>query len=230
MEFLGHVVSEEGISCDPKKLEAVTEWPVPTCVKEVSSFLGFASYYRSFVLGFCHIASPLHELTKKGVKFQWSSQCQDAIDKLKGKFISSPVLAYPKNDLTYVLDTDASLFGVGAILSQVDEAGTEHVIAYGSKKLSKTQRNYCTTMRELLAAVVFIRQFHHYLWGRHFILRTDHASLRSLVNFKEPEGMLATWLSVLSTYDYEVQHRKGTLHSNADRLSRMPPRKCKCED
>ena len=230
VEFLGHVVSEEGISCDPKKLEAVTEWPVPTCVKEVRSFLGFASYYRSFVLGFSHIAAPLHELTKKGVKFQWNSQCQDAFDKLKERLVSSPVLAYPKNDLTYILDTDASLFGVGAVLSQVDEAGTEHVIAYGSKTLSKTQRNYCTTMRELLAAVVFMRQFHHYLWGRHFVLRTDHASLRWLVNFKEPEGMLARWLSVLSTYDYEVQHRKGTLHSNADGLSRMPPRKCKRED
>ena len=91
VEFLGHVVSEEGISCDPKKLEAVTEWPAPTCVKEVRSFLGFASYYRSFGLGFSHIAAPLHELTKKGVKFQWSSQCQDAFDKLKERLVSSPV-------------------------------------------------------------------------------------------------------------------------------------------
>ena len=89
------------------------------------SFLGFASYYRSFVLGFSHIAAPLHELTKKGVKFQWSSQCQDAFDKLKERLVSSPVLAYPKNDLIYILDTDASLFGVGAVLSQVDEAGME---------------------------------------------------------------------------------------------------------
>ena len=132
--------------------------------------------------------------------------------------------------ITYILDTDASLFGVGAVLSQVDETGTGHVIAYGSKTLSKTQRNYCTTMRELLAAVVLVRQFHHYLWGRHFILRTGHASLMWLVNFKESDGMLARWLSVLTTYDCKVKHRNGTLHSNADGLSRMPLRKCKRED
>ena len=114
-------------------------------------------------------------------------------------------------------------------MSQIQEDGQEKVISYASK----IQQNYCTTMRELLALVVFIKHFHHYLWGRKFILRTDHASLKWLVNFREPEGMLARWLSVLSSYEFETQHRKGALHSNADGLSWQRPRKCKrggCED
>ena len=232
VDFLGHVVSDRGISCDPKKIEAVVDWPKPTCVKEVRSFLGFCSYYRSFVKGFSSEAAPLHELTKKNVKFEWSDACDVAFNKLKARLVNSPVLGYPRNEGLFILDTDASLYGSGAVLSQIQD-GQEKVIAYGSKSLSKTQRNYCTTMRELLACVVFMKQFHHYLWGRRFLLRTDHASLKWLVNFREPEGMLARWLAVLSNYDFEVQHRKGSLHSNADGLSRIPPRKCKrddCED
>ena len=222
VEFLGHIVSDEGISCDPKKLEAVVNWPKPSCVKEVRSFLGFCSYYRSFVQGFSNLASPLYELTKKNVKFEWTNACEEAFERLKHKLVSSPILAYPKNEGLFVLDTDASLYGSGAVLSQVQENGEERVIAYGSKSLSKTQKNYCTTMRELLACVVFVKQFHHYLWGRRFLLRTDHASLKWLVNFREPEGMLARWLSVLSNYDFEVQHRRG--------LSRIPSRRCKRDD
>ena len=229
VEFLGHVVSDRGISCDPKKIEAVVDWPTPTCVKEVRSFLGFCSYYRSFVQGFSHQAAPLHELTKKTVKFEWSDAYDDAFNKLKARLVNSPILGYPRDEGLFILDTDASLYGSGAVLSQIQD-GEEKVIAYGSKSLSKTQRNYCTTMRELLACVVFMKQFHHYLWGRRFLLRTDHASLKWLVNFREPEGMLARWLAVLSNYDFEVQHRTGTLHTNADGLSRIPPRKCKRDD
>ena len=97
-------------------------------------------------------------------------------------------------------------------MSQLQDDGQEKVISYGSRTLSQTQQNYCTTMRELLAAVAFIKHFHHYLWGRRFILRTDHASLKWLVNFKEPEGILARWLAVLSSYDFETQHHKHFCH------------------
>ena len=234
VEFLGHIVSSEGVSCDPKKLEAIREWPRPTSVKQVRSFLDLASYYRKFLKSFSTIASPLHALTKKNVKFAWDENCELAFQTLKEKLSSDPVvLSYPNNEGTFVLDTDASLCGIGGVLSQVQENGQEKVISFVSNTLSKTQQNYCTTMRELLAAVVFIKHFHHYLWGRKFILRTDHASLKWLVNFKEPEGMLARWLSVLCSYDFETQHHKGVAHVNADSLSRQPPCKCKrddCED
>ena len=232
VEFLGHLVSASGIACDPKKLEAVKDWPRPSNLTEVRQFVGFAAYYRRFVKSFSLICAPLYDLTKKNAPFIWTEQCESAFVELKKRLTESPVLAYPSTDKdrVFIVDTDASLYGVGGCLSQIGEDGEEHVIAYASKSLSATQRNYCTTMRELLAAVVFIKQFHHYLWGRNFILRTDHASLKWLVNFKEPEGMLARWLSVLSNYDYTVEHRKGTAHVNADGLSRQSKRVCKRDD
>ena len=234
VKFLGHVVSQEGISCDPNKLEAIKHWPKPQKVKDVRNFLGLASYYRKHIRSFATIAAPLNALTKKNAKFVFDEQCEKAFQTLKDKVCTDPVVvAYPNKEGTFVLDTDASLYGVGGVLSQLPDDGQEKVISYASRTLSKSQQNYCTTMRELLAAVAFIKHFHHYLWGRRFILRTDHVSLKWLVNFKEPEGMLARWLAVLSSYDFETQHCKGAIHSNADGLSRQAPRKCKrgdCED
>ena len=106
----------------------------------------------------------------------------------------------------------------------------KRVIAYGSKTLSKSQRRYCTTYRELLAVVTIVKEFRHYLWGRHFIIRTDHSSLVWIKYFKEPEGMLARWLTVLDTYDYEIQFRQGAHHGNADAMSRLRPKVCKRDD
>jgi hypothetical protein len=229
VQYLGHVVSQEGVKCDPKKVEAVEKWDRPESVKEARQFLGFAQYYRKFIKGFSEIASPLYDLTKKNSKFIWTEKCEKSFNTLKDKLISAPVLAYPTKDDAFILDTDASLSSVGAVLSQVQD-GVERPISYASKTLSKTQRNYCTTMRELLAAVIFVKHFHHYLWGKKFILRTDHASLTWLTNFKEPEGMLARWLSILGSYQMELIHRAGKEHSNADGLSRSNIRPCKRND
>jgi hypothetical protein len=148
---------------------------------------------------------------------------------LKEKLTSTSVLAYPTRNDDFILYTDASLNGIGAVLSQVQN-GIEKPIAYSSKTLSKSQRNYCTTMRELLAIVIFVKQHHHFLWGKRFLLRTDHASLTWLMNFKEPSGMLARWLSILGNYSFDLVHRAGKLHTNADSLSRLIARKCKRED
>ncbi|GBN35347.1 Retrovirus-related Pol polyprotein from transposon 297, partial [Araneus ventricosus] len=135
--------------------------------------------------------------------------------------ITSPVLTYPRTDKEFILDTDASNEGIGAVLSQ--KIGNEEcVIAYFSKSLGKPERNYCVTRKELLAIVKSIEHFHHYLYGRKFLLRTDHASLRWLLNFREPEGQIARWIQRLQEYDFEIQHRKGTSHGNADALSRRP--------
>jgi transposase InsO family protein len=227
--YLGHVVSDKGIQCDPSKVKAIQKWPLPTNVTEVRSFLGLAGYYRRFIPTFSSIAAPLTDLTRKNVHFVWDLRCQEAFDKLKELLVTAPILSYPTSDGRFILDTDASLFGIGAVLSQVQN-GEETVIAYASKTLSKAQRNYCTTNRELLAVVTFVKHFRHYLWGRNFLVRTDHASLTWLTNFKEPEGMIARWLSVLNTYDFQLSYRKGSLHGNADGLSRRPPRKCKRRD
>ena len=206
--FLGHKVTAEGITTDPSKVESVKTWPQPTSLSELRSFLGLVGYYRRFIPDFSEIAAPLTRLTQKFSKFVWSPQCTESFEKLKELLVSAPILTFPQGDGVFVLDTDASLEGVGAVLSQIQD-GEERVISFASRKLSRTQRNYCTTYRELLAVVMFVKQFHHYMWGRPFVVRTDHSSLLWLKRFKRPEGLLARWLSILDTYDFTLEHRKG---------------------
>ncbi|UYV82442.1 K02A2.6-like, partial [Cordylochernes scorpioides] len=171
--------------------------------------------------GFSNIARPLHRLTESGRPFVWTPDCQRAMEKLKEMLVAAPILAYPRPGDSFILDTDASNTGIGGVLSQVQE-GSERVIAYFSKTLSKPERNYCVTRKELLAIVKSIEHFHHYLYGQEFILRSDHASLQWLLNFKNPEGQLARWIQRLQEYQVKIQHRPGKRHQNADALSRRP--------
>ena len=226
--YLGHVVSREGIQTDPSKVAAVAEWETPKCIRDVRSFLGLASYYRKFIPRFATVAAPLSRLTEKNVKFIWTEDCQVAFDGLKVALTTAPLLAYPRETGKYIIDTDASLVGIGAVLSQIQE-GEERVIAYASKSLSRSQRRYCTTKRELLAVVQFVTvTFRNYLAPEdEFIIRTDHASLRWLMNFREAEGLMGRWFQLLAEFHFVIQHRKGNKHLNADALSRAPPRKCK---
>jgi predicted aspartyl protease len=227
--YLGHKVSDKGVEADSQKVEAVKNWPVPNSVKEVRSFLGLCSYYRRFVQGFATIASPLHKLTEKSKTFEWSDECEVAFNTLKTKLCEAPILAYPNFEHDFILDTDASNFGLGGVLSQNIE-DKEHVIAYGSRSLTKPERRYCVTRRELLAVVHFVKHFKHFLVGRNFLLRTDHGALRWLFKFKEPEGQVARWIEVLNTYQMDIHHRPGKQHGNADALSRMPCKQCGIED
>ncbi|KAK3106230.1 hypothetical protein FSP39_015710 [Pinctada imbricata] len=225
VDYLGHVVSKEGISTDPNKIATVEKWLEPTNAKEVRSFLGFCSYYRRFIKSFASIAKPLHKLANSN-KFQWTEDCQNAFNLLKRKLIESPILAYPNFTETFILDTDASDKGIGAVLSQNID-GNERVIAYASRTLSKAEQKYCVTRKELLAVVHYVKYFRHYLYGRQFRIRTDHGSLRWLINFKNPEGQLARWIEVLGMYDMKIEHRPGSQHRNADTLSRYPCKQCK---
>jgi transposase InsO family protein len=225
VKYLGHEVSAEGIATDPEKTKVVREWPVPHNVGEVRSFLGLCSYYRRFVGDFATLAKPLTKLTEKSVTFNWGEPEQKSFEALKEKLVTSAVLAFPDRDATFILDTDASDVGIGAVLSQ-ELDGAERVIAYGSRVLTKPERRYCVTRRELLAVVHFVKQYRHFLCGKQFILRTDHASLRWLKSFKEPEGQLARWLETLDTYNFHLIHRPGKKHINADALSRGPCHQC----
>ncbi|GBM68306.1 Transposon Ty3-I Gag-Pol polyprotein [Araneus ventricosus] len=219
--YLGHVISAEGVKTDPGKIKAVVDWPRPDKIHDLRSFLGLCTYYRRFVKNFSTIARPLHKLTEAKSNFNWTDECEKSFNSLKQALTSSPILTYPRTDKEFILDTDASNEGIGAVLSQ-NTGNEERVIAYFSKSLGKPERNYCVTRKELLAIVKSIEHFHHYLYGRKFLLRTDHASLRWLLNFKEPEGQIARWIQRLQEYDFEIQHRKGTSHGNADGLSRTP--------
>ena len=153
--FLGHVVSEHGISTDPAKVRAVEQWSAPSELHKahkVHSFLGLCSYYNHFVEGFATTAIPLHKLTEKKTQFKWTDECQASFMKLKQALCSSPILCYPTIRQNFVLNTDANWAGIGAVLSHVED-GKERVVAYYRQALNKTERNYCITRKELLAVV-----------------------------------------------------------------------------
>lgn len=223
--YLGHVVSSNGISTDPAKTDSVRNWPTPTNPTDIRSFLGLASYYRRFVKKFSDVVKPLTALTQKNQPFVWTPECETAFQTMKERLTTSPILAYPQIGVPFVLDTDASNYGIGAVLSQEKE-GKEVVVAYASRTLSKVEQNYCVTRRELLAIVVFLKHFRHYLYGHDVLVRTDHGALRWLMNFKNPEGQVARWLEVISQYRLTLEHRPGRVHSNADGLSRRPCSQC----
>ena len=158
-------------------------------------------------------------LTQKEVGLKWTESGKSLLTK--SALTPSPVLTYPDFALPFILDTDASGDGIGTVLSQV-QRGREKVISYASKKLSKTERKYSVTRREMLAAVVFVQHYKHYLYGRRFTLKTGHGSLRWLSNFKAVNAQVARWFETLAMFKYEIQHRPGARHGNADALSRRP--------
>ncbi len=200
--FWGISISPKGIETDPKKIATVKEWREPSNVSEVRSFVGICSYYRRYIRNFAAIVKPLNKLTEKEHKFAWTTECQEAFDALKAKLTQAPILSYPNFQVShFILDTDASNTAIGAVLSQNID-GQETVVAYASKSLTKAERKYCVTRKELLVVVYFVKYFRHYLYGKRFTVKTDHNSLRWLLNFKNPEGQLARWIEVLTTYDW----------------------------
>ena len=175
---------------------------------EVKRFLGLCSYYRRYIRGFADIAYPLHQCAEKPQPFAWTSEVNRAFLYLKRVLTEAPILNYPTPDDQFILDTDASNQAVGAVLSQVQN-GQERAIAYYSQVMSRPEQQYCTTRKELLAVVKAVKHFHPYLYGRSFVLRTDHAALRWLFSFRLPEGQIARWLEHLQQYDFRIEHRPG---------------------
>ena len=205
--FLGHIVGRRGLECDPKKIEDVKSWPIPDCLKSVRQFLGFVGYYRRFIPRF-------------------ADYHRRFIPRLRAALIGAPILAFPTETGQYILDTDASNFGLGGVLSQIQNE-QERVVAYCSRALRPSQRRYCTTKREMLAVVAMCIQFQSYLRGARFTLRTDHKSLVWLHRFKDTEGMLSRWLHSLQQFQFSIIHRPGKDHGNADGLSRAPSSPCR---
>ncbi len=219
--FLGKLVSRDGVAIHPDKVKAVKKWPRPKSVKDVESFLGFANYHRAHIEHYAHVSAPLYELTGPRVKFAWDDKHEDAFNAVKELLLHAPVLSFPDTEREFILDTDASDQCIGAELVQIFD-GVEKVVQYGSFSLTPSQRNYCTTRKELLAIVRFTREYRHYLLGKPFTVRTDHNSLIWLMRFKDINGQLARWLEELGQYDMKIVHRVGNKHSNADGLSRIP--------
>ena len=219
VQYLGHKISEKGISTDPKKIQSIIEWPKPNCVNEVHSFVGLCSYYRSYIQNFTNIVEPLQKIIASK-KFLWEKEQDESFIRLKIALTNAPVLALPISGGKFILDTDASNSAIGAVLSQIQN-GVEKVIAYASNKLTKTQKSYCITRKELLAAYHYIKQFKHYLTGKTFTLRTDHKALLWLLNWKKPNtSQYCLWKADLECFSFDIEHRKGSRHINADALSR----------
>ncbi|UYV79737.1 hypothetical protein LAZ67_18000530 [Cordylochernes scorpioides] len=219
LEILGYITSKHGIKPAEHNIKAVRNFPRPKKVKEVQSFLGMCSYYRKFIKDFSKIADPLTNLIKKSVSFTWTERQEEAFQTLKTALLSPPILGhFNPNAPTYV-HTDASNIGIGATLVQ-DIGGEEKVISYLSRTLSKAEQNYSTTEKECLAVVWSMSKLRPYLYGRHFKIVTDHHALCWLKNLKDPTGRLARWALKIQEYDFDIIHKSGKKHLDADGLSR----------
>ena len=235
VKYLGHVVSAEGVGTDPAKTEAVASWPTPKTLKDLRSFLGFASYYRRFVPGFAQTAAPLHQLTaeisEKGKKKRstipsdrWKGECEKAFDALRTALTTAPVLAYPDYTKPFVVETDASDKGLGAVLSQKQD-GKLRVIAYASRGLRGAERNmqnYSSMKLELLALKWAVAEkFREYLLGAEFVVYTDNNPLTYLQSKSKLKAVEQRWAAELASFNFRIEYRAGKHNANADALSRI---------
>ena len=228
VSFLGHVVSAEGVKTSPDKIQCVKDWPVPQTVKEVQSFLGFASFYRRFVRNFATIARPLHDITvgsrkdkKQKPKFFWGDSQQQAFERLKECLVSAPVLAFADPHLPFILHTDASTEGLGAVLYQHQD-GKDRVIAYASRGLNKAERRYPAHKLEFLALKWAVTdKFHDYLYGASFTVKTDNNPLTYVLTTAKLDAAGHRWVAQLANYNFSLEYRAGRLNADADALSRI---------
>jgi hypothetical protein len=222
VKYLGHIVGNDGVATDPAKLQIVRDYPTPTKVTEVRSFLGFVGYYRKYIKDFCKIAEPLTNLTRKDIPFVWNDKCNNAFESLKQRLLEPPILAYPRFDGTeFILQTDASCKGLGFVLAQ-NQDGKERVISYGGRALHNAERNYTTTELEALAVVEGIKKYAPYLQHSvKFTVVTDHCALKWLFSNKLTGGRLARWALKLQSYNFVVVHIRGRNNGNADAISRI---------
>ena len=230
-KYLGHVVNTEGILPDPDKVRAIKEMPIPRNATELRSFLGICNYYRKFVPDFAATTATLFKLAGHSTSPHASPQFNaqpfvlrepdlKIIQHLKDSLTRSPILHHPNFDLPFVVQTDASLVGLGAILSQRID-GQERVVEYQSRILQPGEQKWTTRELEALAIVYACEIFRPYVYGSRFVVETDHQSLQWLMNAQKPTS-LVRWALRLTEFDFQIVHRKGQCNGNADALSRLP--------
>ncbi|RVW97424.1 Transposon Ty3-G Gag-Pol polyprotein [Vitis vinifera] len=217
IEYLGHVISSGGVYTDPQKVAAVRDWPTPITLKQLRGFLGLTGYYRRFVKDYGKIAKPLTDLLKKDA-FHWTEGSNQAFMALKQAMITAPVLALPNFSKEFIIETDASGQGIGAVLMQEG-----HPIAYISKALSDRFQTLSTYEKEMLAILMAIKKWESYLVDRHFVIKTDHQSLKYLLEQRVTTPTQQAWVAKLMQYNYEIRYKQGKENVAADALSRIQP-------
>ena len=223
LKFLGHVVSAAGVQPDPLKTTAMFNRPSPKTKEDVRSFLGSAGYYRAHIENYAKKAAPLSMLLRKESEWTWGPEQQQAYEALRQDLTSEPILGYPVNSPEgWILDTDASDYALGAVLSQMQD-GKEVAISHASMTLSETQARYCVTKKELLALQWSLQHFQPYLYGRKFLVRTDHKSLLAWRKIGLKGHMeIERWINQIDLFHFDIEHRPGKHHGNADWMSRPP--------
>ena len=221
--LFGFNISDAGISPSPDKIATIATRSAPATVNEVQIFLGLANFYRDSIKSFASIARPLYALLKKDIPFVWGAGEQAAFDHLKQALTTAPVLAFPDESRPFSIHCDASGDAIGAVLVQTDETGLDHPIAYISRLLNRAERNYPITEQEALAVVWSIRKFDHFVSGTPFTVVTDHSALTYLLTgIPDPKGRLARWIAFLQQFKFQILHKSGRLHGDADAVSRPP--------
>ena len=223
VEFLGFIISDSGISMNPEKVSAVTEWPIPKSVKEVQSFLGFANFYRKFISNFSEIVAPITNLLKKGNTFKWDKNTQKSFDLLKKKFTSTLILIHPDPARPFILETDASDFAISGVLSQYTQHSKKpHPIGFYSRKLSPAEINYDVHDKELLAIVDCLAHWRPFLLGANhpITIFTDHKNLVHWTTSKNLNRRQVRWSQFLADFNFFIHYRPGSLGGKPDALSR----------
>jgi hypothetical protein len=222
VKFLGLIVGSEGIRMDPDKVKAITEWRSPTCLTDVQAFIGFANFYRRFIAEFSKIIGPMVNLTKKGVQFLWNKSCQSAFKRLKQAFVDAPILRPFDWEKDVILETDASDYVSAGVLSQYDDQGILHPVAFFSKKHSATECNYEIYDKELLAIIRCFEEWRPELEGTPSPVKviTDHKNLEYFTTTKLLNRRQARWSEFLSRFNFKIVYRPGKQGGKPDALTR----------
>lgn len=227
VQYCGYVLRKDGEHKEPSKMEAIKMMPRPKNISDVRAFVGMINYYSRFIRNLSSILKPLNILLQRNKRFAWTEKQEEAFKKAKEAFVSNQVLAHFDPKLPIVLATDASSYGVGAVLSHAYPDGTERVIQYASQTLSGTQQKYVQIDKEAYSIIFGIKKFYQYLYGNRFTLVTDH---RPLIHILSPNKSLPVYSVMrmqhyaifLQGFNYAIRYRKSESHANADCLSRLP--------